>query len=98
MRSGAASTSSMEHSSGSVFISQYFIFYEREKFPACGGGPGSRTLAKQGGRLPVTSGSSGKHPKGAGDDRNSDLDPQPEEAIGSEKLGPVAHRRKPTLF
>src|SRR5204863_10079407 len=34
--------------------------------PACAGGLGSRTLAKQGGRFPVTSGSSAR------DDHNSD--------------------------
>src|SRR5712671_1108096 len=42
----------------------------REVSPACAVGPGSRTLAIQGGRLPVTSGSSGT--PGGGDDHNSD--------------------------
>src|SRR5258707_2175952 len=80
MRPGAANASSMEHSSGSVFISQYFmnriVVLEGESpaavevSPTYAGGPCLRTLAKQGGRLPVTSGSSGA-PEG-GDDHNSD--------------------------
>src|SRR6185436_2148762 len=45
-------------------------FYAEGKVPHRGGGLGSRTLAKQGGRFPVTSGSSG--PPKAGDDHNSD--------------------------
>src|SRR4026209_257520 len=72
-------------------------FYAEGNVPRSGGGLGSRTLAKQGGRFPVTSGSSG--PPKAGDDHNSDkLGPQPKEAIGSEKLSPVAHRREQDLF
>src|SRR5260221_13467893 len=69
MRPGAANASSMEHSSGSVFISQYFmmriVVLEGESpaavevSPTYAGAPCLRTLAKQGGRLPVTSGSSG---------------------------------------
>src|SRR6185436_6244392 len=72
-------------------------FYSEGEVPRRGGGLGSRTLAKQGGRFPATSGSSG--PPKAGDDHNSDkLGPQPKEAIGSEKLSPVAHRREQDLF
>src|SRR5260221_10447103 len=75
MRPGAANASSMEHSSGSVFISQYFmnriVVLEGESpaavevSPTYAGGPCLRTLAKQGGRLPVTSGSSGTPEAGA---------------------------------
>src|SRR2546422_11642160 len=47
------------------------VFHRHKRVPpARAGGLGSRTLAKQGGRLPVTSGSSGM--REAWDDRNSD--------------------------
>jgi len=45
------------------------FFFGMEKVPADGGGLGSRTLAKQGGRFPVTSGSSCTR---TWDDHNSD--------------------------
>src|SRR5207247_4445083 len=64
--------------------------------PACAGGLGSRTLAKQGGRFPVTSGSSGT--RSAGDDHNSDTRPQPKEAIGSRSMSPIVHSREQDSF
>src|SRR5918992_5798820 len=67
---------------------------ELKRFPACGGGPGSRTLAKQGGRFPVTSGSSIAR-QARGTLTTVTLGPQPGEAIGSENVDPVAHRREP---
>src|SRR5687767_11828016 len=71
MRSGAASTWSIEHSSGSLFINQYFILVlQEEKVPRRWRWARLPNPAKQGGRLPVTSGSSGTHE--ARDDRNSD--------------------------
>src|SRR5882762_10009080 len=36
--------------------------------------------------------------RGAWDDHNSDLGLQPEEAIGSENMSPVVHRRDRVLF
>src|SRR5262244_4011577 len=97
MRSFAARTSSMEQSSGSLFISQYAI--------ACSSG-GEKSPPMAVGSAPepwlnrvVAFRSHQVHPaREAWDDHNSDTSPQPEEAIGSENMSPVAHSRDRISF
>src|SRR5688572_27950563 len=97
MRPGAASTSSIEHSSGSLFINQYFIVLRGRGSPAVAVGPAPEPWLNR----VVAYRSHQVHPARAlarGTIATVTLDPQPEEAIGSEILGPVAHRREPELF
>src|SRR5688500_9975391 len=98
MRSGAASASSIEHSSGSVFISQYFngFFFEKGEVPRRGGGLApepwlNRVVAFRSHQVRPA------RPR-RGTITTVTTSPQPEEAIGSEKLSPVAHCREQDLF
>src|SRR5688572_3153777 len=99
MRPGAASTSSIEHSSGSDFINQYFTaFFSERSVPRDAGGPASEPWLNR----VVAYRSHQVHPASARRARGTittvTLDPQPGEAIGPEIMGPVAQRRERDLF
>src|SRR5688572_15220932 len=95
MRPGAASTSSMEHSSGSDFINQHFIIVLLGSgFPRCRWA----LLPNPGYNRVVAYRSHQARPaaqRGAGTLTTVTLGPQPKEAIGSENMDPVVHLRKP---
>src|SRR5687767_11096539 len=96
MRPGAASASSIEHSSGSVFISQYFIVVGRSGSPQCRWYPAPEPWLYR--VVAYRSHQARPARTGRGTFTTVTLGPQPKEAIGSESMGPVAHRREPASF
>src|SRR5690242_15362957 len=100
MRPRAASASSIEHSSGSLFISQWFMGGARcgERFPAHAGG-----LAPEPWLYRVVAYRSPQvHPASApgaqGTIATVTLAQQPKEAIGPENMSPVVHGREQGRF